>query len=170
MMFNDPAETDDGVLVFELEDEAATERLAERLAQAAHAGDVIALIGELGAGKTALARAFIRYLSDPDEEVPSPTFTLLQTYTCEAGEIYHFDLYRLEDPEDAIELGIEDAFADGITLIEWADRLGDLLPADRLDLKLAMGWGPSGRRATLRGHGRWMAKLAESISEGAIHA
>jgi len=157
-------------LVFELADEAATKRLAERLADAAHVGDVICLIGDLGAGKTALARAFIRYLTEAAEEVPSPTFTLLQTYASDAGEIYHFDLYRLEDPDEALELGIEDAFADGITLIEWAERLGDLLPADRLDLRLDIGAGATARRATLTGHGRWRAKLAESISEGAIHA
>ncbi len=165
MMFNDP----DAEHVYDLADEAATCRLAARVADAATVGDVIALIGGLGAGKTAFARAFIRRLGDADEEVPSPTFTLLQTYECPPGTIYHFDLYRLERAEDALELGIEEAFADGITLIEWAERLDGLLPADRLEVRLAPGADAGARRATLTGHGYWRAKLGESIDEAAIH-
>ncbi|MEK9754495.1 MAG: tRNA (adenosine(37)-N6)-threonylcarbamoyltransferase complex ATPase subunit type 1 TsaE [Rhodospirillaceae bacterium] len=166
MMFNDER----AERVYELADETATGRLAARIAERAGPGDVIALLGGLGAGKTSFARAFIRHLADADEEVPSPTFTLLQTYPSRAGDIYHFDLYRIEDADEALELGIEEAFSDGITLIEWAERLEDLLPADRLDVRLEAGTRPESRRATLTGHGRWMAKLAESIDEGAIHA
>ena len=165
-MFNDP----EAQLAFELADEAATEALAARVAAAAAPGDVIALIGNLGAGKTVFARAFIRVRCNTDEEVPSPTFTLLQTYDSANAVIYHFDLYRLSHADDALELGIEDAFADGISLIEWAERLGDLLPADRLDVQLHPGKTADARHAQLIGHGYWRAKLGESISEGAIHA
>ncbi len=165
MMFNDEG----AERVYDLADEAATGALARRIADAAAPGDVIALNGGLGAGKTAFARAFIRHLGDADEEVPSPTFTLLQTYSSRAGDIYHFDLYRIEQPDDALELGIEEAFSDGITLIEWAERLQGMLPADRLDIRFEPGARPDARRAVLTGYGLWMAKLAESIDEGAIH-
>ncbi|MCP4922845.1 MAG: tRNA (adenosine(37)-N6)-threonylcarbamoyltransferase complex ATPase subunit type 1 TsaE, partial [bacterium] len=101
---------------------------AENFAQTLKVGDIIALKGNLGAGKTAFARAIIQSLCGPDTIVPSPTFTLVQTYQTPKTEIWHFDLYRLEDPLQAEELGIEEAFAQGISLIEWPERLGDLLP------------------------------------------
>ena len=165
-MFNDP----EAQLTIDLADEAATESLAARVAAAAAPGDVIALIGDLGAGKTVFARAFIRARCNADEEVPSPTFTLLQTYDSANAVIYHFDLYRLSHADDALELGIEDAFAEGISLIEWAERLDALLPTDRLDVELLPGKTADARRAQLVGHGYWRAKLGEGISEGAIHA
>jgi tRNA threonylcarbamoyladenosine biosynthesis protein TsaE len=154
------------VVVLTLADEAATRNLARRLAQAAESGDVIALYGDLGAGKTALARAFIQALAGEDEDVPSPTFTLVQLYECEAGTIWHFDLYRLEKPEEALELGIEEAFADGVSLIEWPDRLGSWLPTGRLDLRLAAGASEGARRAELTAQGgRWATKLRELFGE-----
>ena len=119
-----------------LDDEAATEALGRRLAELARPGDVIALAGPLGAGKTTLARAFIRHLTGPAEEVPSPTFTLAQTYTGRSGAIWHFDLFRLVGFEEAVELGLEDAFDQGIALIEWPERLGSRLPARRLMVTL----------------------------------
>jgi tRNA threonylcarbamoyladenosine biosynthesis protein TsaE len=133
--------------VVELADERATLALGARLAGEAARGDVFALKGALGAGKTTLARGFIRALTTPEEEVPSPTFTLVQGYDSRKGPLWHFDLYRLEDPEEAWELGIEDAFADGISLIEWPERLGPLLPARRRDVTLEMAG--IGRRAVL---------------------
>lgn len=153
------------VLALDLADEAATARVAAALAALAQAGDVIALAGDLGTGKTAFARAFVRALTDPDEEVPSPTFTLTQTYDADDLTIWHFDLYRLERPEDALELGIEDAFADGVSLIEWPDRLGRLLPPDRLDVTLARGAAPGARRITFSGPPAWAARIEELRGE-----
>lgn len=144
-----------------LSDLAATERLARALAARAGAGDVIALWGGLGAGKTTLARAFIhaRPGGDAAGEVPSPTFTLVQVYELGDAPVWHFDLYRLARPEDAWELGIEDAFAAGISLIEWPARLGPLLPSARLDIELAAGESPESRHARLMAHGNWSARL-----------
>jgi tRNA threonylcarbamoyladenosine biosynthesis protein TsaE len=133
--------------VVELADERATLALGARLAGEAGRGDVFALHGGLGAGKTTLARGFIRALTTPDEEVPSPTFTLVQTYESGKGPLFHFDLYRLEDPEEAWELGIEDAFSGAISLIEWPERLGPLLPTRRRDVRLEIAG--AGRRAVL---------------------
>ena len=166
MMINDP----ESGLDFNLAEESATCALAVRIARAAAPGDVIALLGDLGTGKTVFARAFIRAHCGDDEEVPSPTFTLLQTYDADTLTIYHFDLYRLNHADEALELGIEEAFADGISLIEWAERLGGWLPANRLDVTLSAGANANARRAHLLGHGYWQAKLGEGISEGAIHA
>ncbi|TAN63492.1 MAG: tRNA (adenosine(37)-N6)-threonylcarbamoyltransferase complex ATPase subunit type 1 TsaE [Magnetospirillum sp.] len=144
-----------------LADEAATKRLGDQLAAHAHPGDVIALWGTLGTGKSTLARAFIRALTTPDEEVPSPTFTLVQQYETEAGLIWHFDLYRLEKPDDALELDIEEAFADGICLIEWPDRLGPHLPKRRLDVRLETGDVEGERRVILTAHGSWAERLGD---------
>jgi tRNA threonylcarbamoyladenosine biosynthesis protein TsaE len=142
-----------------LADEAATAALGRRLADLARIGDVIALEGPLGAGKTTLARAFIRRLTSPDEDVPSPTFTLVQTYAGARGPIWHFDLFRLGHPDEAAELGLDDAFAEGIVLIEWPERLGLRLPARRLDLRLETEPEGDRRQATLAG-AAWNDRLA----------
>src|SRR5262249_30619797 len=133
-----------------LADLAATGRLAAALAAHARVGDVIALSGGLGAGKTAFARAFIRARRGGDavSEVPSPTFTLVQVYGLPDAPVWHFDLYRLKHPDEAYELGLEEALAEAITLIEWPERLGTLLPPARLDVTLAPGDAPDARRAT----------------------
>lgn len=144
-----------------LPDEDSTRRLGQALAALARPGDLIALSGGLGAGKSTLARAFIRALTHPDEDVPSPTFTLVQVYDTKAGAVWHFDLYRLESPDDAFELDIEDAFAEGISLIEWPDRLGPLLPARRLDLRLEETDRPDSRRAHLTATGSWADRIGE---------
>jgi tRNA threonylcarbamoyladenosine biosynthesis protein TsaE len=142
-------------------DEAETARLAGVVARVARSGDVIALSGDLGSGKTAFARGFIRALTTPSEEVPSPTFTLVQTYSTNGHTIYHFDFYRIDDPEEAWEIGIEEAFAGGIALIEWPERLGRLLPVDRLDICLERAAGTSGteRRITLAAGPSWSKRL-----------
>lgn len=145
----------------DLADEAATESLAAGVAAASRVGDVIALSGDLGAGKTVFARAFVRARCDDEEEVPSPTFTLVQTYDCPEGVIWHFDLFRLEGEAEAWELDMEDAFSAGISLIEWPERIPGLLPADRLDVRLQFGSGGPTRRARLEARGTWSARLDE---------
>lgn len=154
--------SDDGPIV--LDSEAATRALAARLAPHLRAGDVIALSGPLGAGKSVFARAVIHALAarggETPEDVPSPTFTLVQTYPAGALTVYHFDLFRLDDADEAWELGIEDAFAEGVSLIEWPERLGALLPAERLDVALLPGERADQRLATLTGRGAWRTRLA----------
>ncbi len=149
------------VITLDLADEAATRRLGANLARLARPGDVILLFGNLGTGKSTLARAFVRALTSADEEVPSPTFTLVQAYEAEPADIWHFDLYRLEKPDDSYELGIEDAFVEGISLIEWPERLGHLTPRGRLDIRLASGENETARRATLTSHAQWDDRLGE---------
>ncbi|MDD9991638.1 MAG: tRNA (adenosine(37)-N6)-threonylcarbamoyltransferase complex ATPase subunit type 1 TsaE [Rhodospirillales bacterium] len=141
-----------------------TERLAQCLAPHAVLGDVIGLCGALGSGKTAFARAFIRArLGRPAEEVPSPTFTLVQLYEHAAGAIWHFDLYRLSVPEHAYELGIEDAFSGAISLIEWPEKIGDMMPADWLKVQLAPGRNEEARLITITPHGARSGALARAL-------
>jgi len=143
-------------LVLPLADEAATAALAAQLAARARPGDALLLEGPLGAGKSAFARAFLRAASgDPALEVPSPTFTLVQSYDLPTGPAFHFDLWRLDGPEGLDELGWEEA-RDGISLIEWPDRLGALRPAEALTLTLAPGPTETSRVATLTG---WAGRL-----------
>ena len=149
-----------------LADESATVELARRIAGVARGGDVIALAGDLGVGKTRFARAFIDALTGDAEEVPSPTFTLLQTYESPAGTIWHFDLYRLSRPAEAYELGIEDAFAGGIAIIEWPDRLQGLLPSQRLDIALSFAGDANARSAQVVGHGDWADRVQELFPDG----
>ena len=132
--------------------------LAARLSPLLRAGDIVALHGELGAGTTFFARSVIQALGGP-EEVPSPTFTLVQTYDLHPTPVWHFDLYRLTKPEDAHELDIEDAFLDAISLIEWPERLGALLPQDRLDVHLAFGKTETERVVTISGSPSWAERL-----------
>lgn len=140
-----------------LPDPAATEALGQRLGAVLSGGDVICLRGGLGAGKTTLARGAISAWTGGHEEAPSPTYTLVQTYDGPRGELWHVDLYRLKTPEEALELGLEEAFADAACLIEWSERLGGYLPSDRLDIALEPRDG--GRIARLVGHGAWRTKL-----------
>lgn len=135
--------------------------LAHRLAPLLAAGDVIALSGPLGAGKTSFCRALIRAATGrPEEEVPSPTFTLAQPYESNRGlAIWHFDLYRLEKPEEALELGIEDAFVESASLIEWPGNLGALLPDDHLAVALDFAGDKGRRNITLCGGASWAERL-----------
>lgn len=148
------------VLTHDLPDIAATLELGARLGAIIRPGDVIALTGPLGAGKTALARAAIRArLREPDIEAPSPTFTLVQTYMApDLLEIWHVDLYRLERESDIAELGLEDAFSAGACLIEWPERLGAFLPAERLDISLTHSGGTRRAELTFRG-ARWRERI-----------
>lgn len=144
-----------------LANEAATRALGARLAELLRAGDVIALKGDLGAGKTTLARGLVQALLGPDEPVPSPTFTLVQAYRApETGlTFWHFDLYRLSHADELVELGWEDAIAGGVALVEWPERAADLLPESALWVELSDEGG--GRTARLIGNGEWRKRLQD---------
>jgi len=134
-------------LTFSSPDETA--RFAASLAPGLRAGDVLLLEGQIGSGKTHFARALIQARLDADgaplEDVPSPTFTLVQTYDTGRIEIWHADLYRLTHPDEVEELGLAEAFTEAICLVEWPDRLGDLAPSGALVLHFAPGNGPDAR-------------------------
>ncbi|MBV9585578.1 MAG: tRNA (adenosine(37)-N6)-threonylcarbamoyltransferase complex ATPase subunit type 1 TsaE [Alphaproteobacteria bacterium] len=153
------------MITIDLPDEAATAALAARLATLVRPGDVIALKGELGAGKTSLARAFIRARAGHEEEVPSPTFTLVQIYELPDLTIWHFDGFRLRGPEEAWELGIEDALQDGVSLIEWPERFGGLIPKRRLELTFEQGPTAEARRALIDAGPGWADRLASLAAE-----
>jgi tRNA threonylcarbamoyladenosine biosynthesis protein TsaE len=138
-----------------LPDLAATHALAARIAALARPGDAILLEGPLGAGKSEFARAFLRAITaSPTLEVPSPTFTLVQTYDSARCPVHHFDLWRLDGPSALAELGWDDMEAD-IRLVEWPDRLGPLAPPDSLTIRLTHT-GPESRDSELVG---WKGRL-----------
>lgn len=134
---------------FYLPDDSATTALGALLATLLQAGDTVLLSGAIGAGKTHLARAFIQAKLHRAEDVPSPTFTLVQTYNANETELWHADLYRLSHPDEVLELGLEAAFETAICFVEWPDRLGDLAPKSALNVSLVpMG---DGRKAVFTG-------------------
>jgi len=122
---------------FVLDNLEATRELAARLAPLLAQGDVVALYGELGTGKTEFARALLRAMGIK-EDIPSPTYTLVQSYETGGLRVFHFDLYRLKSSAELDELGWEDALADGMTLVEWPEKAGGLLPPDRIDLHFTL--------------------------------
>jgi tRNA threonylcarbamoyladenosine biosynthesis protein TsaE len=144
----------------DLPDEAATARLGATVARALQPGDLVCLSGPLGAGKSSLARALVRALTTPTEDVPSPTFTLVQFYEG-ALPLAHFDLYRLSSPDEAFELGLDEALEEGAAVVEWPQRLGSRLPEDRLDIELSFDHKGEGRRARLTPHGAWEGRGIE---------
>jgi tRNA threonylcarbamoyl adenosine modification protein YjeE len=131
--------------------------IASRLALALKSGDVVALQGPLGAGKTTLARALVDRLGG-EGEVPSPTFALMQHYETPRLVVTHCDFYRLT-PAELGELGLDDALAEGVLLIEWPERAASWLPSDRLDVAIDETATPNVRRIVLTGHGGWAARL-----------
>jgi tRNA threonylcarbamoyl adenosine modification protein YjeE len=148
-------------VTIDLPEEAATVALAEDIAACLSPGDVVALSGGLGAGKTTFARALIRAVADdPHLDVPSPTFTLVQTYGGGRVPIAHFDLYRLSAPEELDEIGLDEALLTGAALIEWPERAGVRLPAGRLDITFEIAG--DGRRVTVSGSPDWMSRLERS--------
>lgn len=140
-----------------------TERLAAQIAELALPGDVLTLSGSLGAGKTTFARGFIQALMKEPVEVPSPTFTLVQTYDTTKGPVWHCDLYRLSKPQDSLELGLEEAFGSAICLIEWPERLDGLLPASRLAISFAAA--EAVRHIAFDGDERWRNRIAPRLSK-----
>ncbi|HCQ64169.1 MAG TPA: tRNA (adenosine(37)-N6)-threonylcarbamoyltransferase complex ATPase subunit type 1 TsaE [Rhodobacteraceae bacterium] len=141
-----------------------TAAFARALAPGLRAGDVLLLEGQIGSGKTHFARALIqaRLVADgaPAEDVPSPTFTLVQTYDTGRVEIWHADLYRLTHVDEVEELGLAEAFTEAVCLIEWPDRLGDLAPDGALSLSFATGAGPDTRVVSARSNApAWAERL-----------
>lgn len=147
---------------FDLANPEATTQLGHALAPLLRAGDSILLYGPLGMGKSTLARGLIRALTHPDEDVPSPTFTLVQFYESDPP-VAHFDLYRLNRAEEAFEIGLDEALDEGCALIEWPERLGEqperFLGKNILSITLAEQG--DGRTATVSGAGSWEAKLED---------
>lgn len=149
-------------ITVDLKDAAATDQLGEDLALALRVGDCLALSGDLGAGKSSLARALIRAMAEDEAlEVPSPTFTLIQSYDLRIP-IAHFDLYRLSDASELDELGFDEALQNGICVVEWPEMGGDALPADRIILKLEHQG--SGRRAAIEAAGRQIERIQRVFS------
>ena len=140
----------------DLRDADATTRLGQVIAPLLACGDAVLLYGPLGMGKSTLARGLIRALTTPDEDVPSPTFTLVQFYESDPP-VAHFDLYRLTRAEEAFEIGLDEALDDGCVVVEWPERLGEepgrFLGPDRLTVTISEQGG--GRLATVSGAGRW---------------
>ena len=153
----------DAAAEWRLDGVSRTESLAQAIARLVRPRDVIGLSGALGTGKTTFARAFIRARAagEPVDEVPSPTYTLVQPYDLETGPVWHFDLYRVNDEAEAYELGIEEAFAEAISLIEWPEKIARLLPRDRLELAFFFADGAERRRVRIAGHGDWRRRLGD---------
>lgn len=140
-----------------LPDLDATRLLARKLAPLLRATDVVTLQGDLGAGKTTFARALLSALGI-GEDVPSPTFTLVQTYEGASYPVYHFDLYRLKSPDETEEIGFDDACGHGLVLVEWPERAGNFLPRDRLSLRFEVS-GDGSRHVIVEGLGRWEQRV-----------
>ncbi|MFT3687988.1 tRNA (adenosine(37)-N6)-threonylcarbamoyltransferase complex ATPase subunit type 1 TsaE [Paenirhodobacter sp.] len=145
-------------LTLDLPGPDATDRLGRALAATLRAGDVLLLEGPIGAGKSHLSRALIRARLGREEDVPSPTFTLIQTYDA-TPDIWHADLYRLTHPDEVVELGLEEAFDQAICLIEWPDRLGSLRPAKVLTLRFTLTEDGAARKLSFFGPADWADRL-----------
>lgn len=145
--------------VLQLGDLQSAAGFARRLAARLRPGDTVLLSGDLGAGKTTIARTVIETLTG-ESDIPSPTYTLVQTYETAAGaSLAHADLYRVETPDELDELGLEDLFEEAIVLVEWPERLAEK-PDDRLEIDLSME-PEGGRRAILTGHGSWERRIGD---------
>jgi tRNA threonylcarbamoyladenosine biosynthesis protein TsaE len=143
----------------ELTNEKDTENLSKKIGAFLQKKDFVALRGDLGAGKTSFSRSLIRHLGDDKQEVPSPTFTLVQFYDLPKFTLWHFDLYRIKHPEEIYELGWEDACHDGVVLAEWPENLGNLIPEDRIEIELFFTGKDGERIATIKGLGEMEERL-----------
>jgi tRNA threonylcarbamoyladenosine biosynthesis protein TsaE len=151
-----------------LENEAATQRLGAALAEVLPGGTVVALVGTLGAGKTRLVQAVAAALGVPREAVTSPTFVLVNEYPQGRLPIYHFDTYRLKDEDEFLALGPDEYFeSDGLSFVEWADRVAELLPADRLEITLEVT-GDTSRRATITAMSPATAPLVDRLARALL--
>jgi tRNA threonylcarbamoyladenosine biosynthesis protein TsaE len=146
-----------------LKNEAETLALGARLSSFLEKGDCLVLAGALGAGKTCLARGLIQKLTSPTENVPSPTFTLVQTYET-TPPLWHIDLYRVENPSEITELGILEALDEAALLVEWADRMAEFLPDERLEIRLdALNGDFAQREAQLQPFGKKWEKIINAF-------
>lgn len=137
-------------MIYKTSSEEETIKVAAEFAATLKLRDIILLNGDLGMGKSVFSRGVIRAIThNPGLDVPSPTFTLAQTYDTPLGDIWHFDLYRLKDPEELYEIGWEDALSSGIVLVEWPERLAYLTPKKSITVTLAQGETPTSRVITV---------------------
>ena len=142
-----------------------TEELASALKENLQNGDIILLKGEIGAGKSLFARSLIQSAMDQVEEVPSPTFTIVQTYETKLGSIWHADLYRLTDQSEIFELGLIDAFVNEIVIIEWPDRLGHLEPQDALTVEIVILENDKREVIFSTNSSMWKARLEKTLQQ-----
>ena len=157
------------VMSFTLNSLSETETLAGCFASCLHQGDVVGLTGSLGVGKSAFARAAILSQCDNVDDVPSPTFTLVQQYDARSGlALWHMDLYRLQDPEEVFALGVEDAFIDAACLVEWPERMGGFWPNDAIMITLDRGEDDS-RHITITAGDDFINRLTNLVKENAPH-
>ena len=140
-----------------------TEELASALKENLQNGDIILLKGEIGAGKSLFARSLIQSAMDQVEEVPSPTFTIVQTYETKLGSIWHADLYRLTDQSEIFELGLIDAFVNEIVIVEWPDRLGHLEPQDALTVEIVILENDKREVIFSTNSSMWKARLEKTL-------
>ena len=142
-----------------------TEELASALKENLQNGDIILLKGEIGAGKSLFARSLIQSTMDQVEEVPSPTFTIVQTYETKLGSIWHADLYRLTDQSEIFELGLIDAFVNEIVIVEWPDRLGHLEPQDALTVEIVILENDKREVIFSTNSSMWKARLEKNLQQ-----
>jgi len=160
------------IYIYENQTLADLQHIAENLARIVQKGDVVLLEGDLGAGKTAFVRIFLRHLTqNPDLEVPSPTFTLVQQYETPKGEVWHFDLYRLEHADEMPELGWDEALTSAVSLIEWPERLGAYMPENFLKIQFKFSEeGVDFRDVFMYSYGDAMTERCEINSKGGSEA
>ena len=151
-------------LEFVLSSPEETAALAQRIAPELTLGDVLLLEGDIGAGKTHFARSLIQSLLVEPEDVPSPTFTLVQVYETQNFDVWHADLYRLSSPDEVVELGLTEAFEEAVCLVEWPDRLAELCPKSALRIQLKMSKETGVRNIQLSADSARWSKLLQDLS------